>query len=117
MNNTKLQELVKQSYSNGQLDKATVETIADHLDRKSLKAFLKLLKREEAKHEVFVTSAKELSKTDKDKLQKLFVEKRLYYFIDTTMISGIKVVENDEEFEVNLNRTFHDIMMFLSRND
>jgi F0F1-type ATP synthase delta subunit len=115
--NNKLQELVKQSYNNGQLDQEAVETIANHLDRKSLKEFLKLLKREEAKHEVFITSAQELSKTDRDKLQKLFAEKRLYYSIDTAMITGIKVIENDEEFEVNLNRTFHDIMMFLSRND
>jgi F0F1-type ATP synthase delta subunit len=113
----KLKKLVKDSYTNGQLNQETVELIADHLDRKSLKEFLRLLKREEAKHEVSVTSAEALSKTDQEKLQKLFEGKKLYYTVDPSMITGIKVIENDQEFEINLNRTFHDIMMFLSKND
>lgn len=112
-----LKQLVTYSYTNGQLDQATVETIADHLDRKTLKEFLKLLKQEEAKNDVLLISAKPLSDEEKGKLAKLFEAKNLLYTVDPKMISGVKVIENNQEYEINLNRTFHDIMVFLTSND
>lgn len=113
----KLESIVKASYKNGQLDKETVEFIANKLTRNDLKLYIKLLDQEENKKQVFVTASTELDKASKEKIQHLFPNKNVVYSVDPSMITGIKVVENDVEFEINLNRRFHDIIQFLSKND
>ncbi len=113
----KLQNLVELSYINGKLDQEVVKTIADRLTRHELKQYITLLKREENTKQVFVTTPEELNKEDRKKLESLFPNKKVNYSIDPSMISGIKVVEEDEEYEINLNRTFNDIIQFLGKND
>jgi F-type H+-transporting ATPase subunit gamma len=113
----KLENLVQASYKNGQLDKDTADFIASKLTRNDLKLYIKLLDQEENKKQVFVTASTQLDKASQEKIQHLFPDKKVVYAIDPSMISGIKVVENDVEFEINLNRRFHDIIQFLSKND
>ena len=113
----KLQNLVEQSYIHDKLNQEVVEFIAARLTREELKQYIKLLKQEENKKQVFVTVAKELNSQDQKKIQNLFPDKQISYSIDASMISGIKVVEKDTEYEINLDRIFHDIIMFLSKND
>jgi F0F1-type ATP synthase delta subunit len=113
----KLQNLVQASYKNDQLDQETVAFIASKLTRHELKLYIRLLIQEENKKQIFVTSASELDKAQKEKIQHLFPKKAVAYTVDPSMISGIRVVENDVEFEININRRFHDIIQFLSRND
>jgi len=117
MTQSTLKKLVEQSYNNDQLDEKTVDQIATHLSRKDLKNFIKLLRANESKKEVYVTSAEKLQESEVKKIQSLFPTKHLVLSVDSSMISGIKIVENDEEYEINLNRTFHDIISFLSKND
>ncbi len=112
-----LQQLAKQSYNGNQLDQEKVETIANNLDRHSLKEYIRLLKQEEAKHEVLITSVVALSDKELEKIQTLFPGKKLIPTVDSSMISGVKIVDKDQEYEINLNRTFHDIIRFLSTND
>ena len=113
----KLENVVKASYINGYLNKETVEFIASKLTRNDLKLYIKLLIQEENKNQVFVTASTELDKANQEKIQRLFPGKKIVYSVDPSMITGIKVVENDVEFEINLNRRFHDIIQFLSKND
>ena len=113
----KLQNLVELSYKNGNLDQETVALIASKLSRRELKQFIRLLIQEENKKQVFVTASTELDKASREKIQHLFPDKKVVSTVDPSMISGIKVVENDVEFEINLNRRFHDIIQFLSKND
>ncbi|MBA3723781.1 MAG: hypothetical protein H0W89_02690 [Candidatus Levybacteria bacterium] len=115
--NKKLKNLVKESYNNGQLDQETVVYIAARLSRKDLKHYISLLKQEEAKHEVLVTSAEKLSSEDVGKIQKLYPGMNVIHSVDKSMINGVRIVENNKEYEINLNRTFHDIIGFLSTHD
>lgn len=115
--NKKLKNLVKESYKNGQIGEETVQYIADRLSRSDLKQYISLLKQEEAKHEVLVTSAEKLSSEDIGKIQKLYPGMNVISSIDKSMISGVRIVENNKEYEINLNRTFHDIIGFLSTHD
>ena len=117
MTQNTLKTLAEQSYTNNNLDEASVNSIAEKLSRKELKNYIKLLKIQESKKEVYVTSPEKLSDADVKKIQALFPEKNIVRSLDKSMISGIKIVENDEEYEINLNRTFHDIINFLSKND
>ena len=115
--NKKLKNLVKESYKNGQIDEETVQYIADRLNRQDLKQYISLLKQEEARHEVIVTSADKLSNEDLGKIQKLYPDMKIHSSIDKSMISGVRIVENNKEYEINLNHRFHDIIGFLSSHD
>lgn len=112
-----LEELVQASYKDGQLDEETVKKIADKLNRSMLKMYISILKQEEKKKMVFVTTPKPLSTKDRGKIESLFPKKKIVEEIDPAMIGGIKVVENDEAFEMDLNRTFRDIIRFVNNND
>lgn len=109
--------LAKESYKDGQLVKENVEYIASRLSRKELKEYIKLLKIEELKQQVFVTSAEKLNSADLEKIQKLYPGKTINSSVDKEMISGVRIEENNKEYEINLNQRFHDIIGFLSRND
>lgn len=111
-----IKELVKVSFKNGQLDKEVVEKIGDHLNRNMLKQYITMLKHEEKKKIIFVTTPKPLSTNDREKIKKLFPKKKMIEQIDPSMISGIKVIQNDEAFEMNLNQTFHDIIRLVNND-
>jgi F0F1-type ATP synthase delta subunit len=113
----KLKTLVEQSYKDGKLDEETVAYVSDRLNRNHLKQYINLLKSEENKKIILVTTPKPLTADDKKKISALFPKKQIVENIDPAMISGIKLVENDEEYEFNLNQTFHDIIRFVSNND
>ena len=99
------------------LDEKSVKAIADHLNRKLLKQYIQELKREEKKSMIFITTPKPLTVADREKVKELFPKKRIIEEIDPSMINGIKIVKNDEAYEMDLNRTFHDIIRFISNND
>lgn len=113
----KLQNLVSQSYKGGQLDSETVNLLADHMNRQTLKQYINSIKQQEKKKQVTITSPRALQDADKKELEKLFPHKKIMYILDPEMINGIQITDNDQEFEVNLNRTFNDIMNHLSEYD
>lgn len=117
MTKKQIKELVIHSYKNGKLDPKIVETIADRLTRHELKQYIYFLKQEESKKEIHVTSADALSRRNKEIIEKQFPDKTVTYAVDPSMISGIKIVEDDLEYEINLNRIFNDIMVFLSKDE
>jgi F0F1-type ATP synthase delta subunit len=65
---------------------------------------------------VFVTTPKPLATSDREKITQLFPKKKIIEEIDPVMINGIKIVENDEEYEMDLNRIFHDIIRFIGND-
>ncbi|HEX8932269.1 MAG TPA: F0F1 ATP synthase subunit delta, partial [Patescibacteria group bacterium] len=109
--------LVNQSYKDDQLDAKTVSLIADHMNRQTLKQYISLLKQGENRKQVIITSPQALSEKDKKTLQELFPKKKIIYILDPEMINGIQVTDNDDQYEVNLNQTFHAIIDHLSRYD
>ncbi len=113
----KLQDLVTESYKGEDLDSKTIEMLADHMNRQTLKQYISLLKQNEKKNQVMITSPKSLKETDKKTLQDLFPKKKIIYVMDPEMINGIQITDNDKEYEINLNRTFHDIIDHLSKYD
>src|SRR5262245_38133878 len=106
--------LASQSYKNNKLDPKIVESIADKLNRQSLKQYIRLLKQEENKKQVIVTSPKSLTESDKKRLQSQFPNKKIIYILDPEMMGGIRIVDKDTEFESSINQTFNDIIRFLN---
>src|SRR5438105_3450643 len=96
-----LQGLVVKSYKADQLDPAVVDLIANKLNRRQLKQYIRLLKQQESKKQVIVTVPKTLTSEERGMIQKLFTGKKIIYTIDPSMISGIRIVDNDVEYEVS----------------
>lgn len=109
-----LKKIAELSYNKDLLDEQTVAEVAEKLSRKDLKRYIKELHNQEKIREVYVTSATQLTTADKSTLEKIYTDKKIVYKVDTTMIAGIKVIENDQEYEINLNRIFTDIIQFVS---
>lgn len=109
-----LKKFAELSYNKDLLDEQTVARIADKLSRKDLKAYIRALQNEERKREVYITSASALSAQDKKEIEKVYSDKKVLFSVDPSMITGIKVVEDDQEYEINLNKTFDDIVRYLS---
>ncbi len=114
--NKKIKSLVTASYTNDRLDERSVQIVADNIDRRMLKQYINLLKQVENKKVIFVTTPKPLTTSDREKISALFPKKKVLENIEPSMLSGIKIVQNDEEYEINLNRTFHDIMRVVSND-
>lgn len=117
MKKKKLQYFVNESYHGDELDSKTVEMLADHMNRQTLKQYISLIKQSEKKKQVMITSPKSLQETDKTALHNLFPGKKIIYVLDPEMINGIQITSNDQAYEINLNRTFHDIIDHLSKYD
>lgn len=109
-----IKKLVLHSYKNNQLDAKIVGAIADRMNRQSLKQYINLLRQEENKKQVIITSPKSLSASDMQKLKGQFPGKKFIYIIDPEMISGIRIVDKDTEYETSLSQTFNDIIRFLN---
>ena len=109
-----IKTLVAQSYKNNKLDPKIVEMITDRFNRQSLKQYIRFLKQEEGKKQVVVTSPKSLTGSDMKKLQSQFPNKKIIYILDPEMVSGIRIVDKDTEFESSINQTFNDIIRFLN---
>lgn len=116
MKNT-IQGLIVKSYKQDKLDPAVVDLIANKLSRRELKQYIRLLKQEENKKQVIVTVPKSLTSEERDMIQKLFTGKKIIYAIDPSMISGIKVVDNDVEYEISLDRIFQNLINHISNID
>ena len=114
---TKIKNLVIASYSGEELDEKSVKMIADQLNRNILKQYISLLKQEEKKKMVFVTTPNPLTAKEREKIISLFPKKKIIEQIDPAMIAGIKIVQKDEAYEMDLNQTFHDIIRSISTND
>ncbi|HSX09744.1 MAG TPA: F0F1 ATP synthase subunit delta [Candidatus Saccharimonadales bacterium] len=113
----KLNELVLASYDGEDLDEKSVQMIADRLNRNILKRYISLIKQEEKKKMIFVTTPKPLTDKEREKIKSLFPKKKIIEQIDPAMIAGIRIVKNDEAYEMDLNQTFHDIIRSVSNND
>jgi len=117
MTKRQLDELLQISYKNGDFDEVTVKQIADRMNRTMLKMYITGLKKIENKKIIYVTTPKPLTSIDREKISELFPKKKIIEQIDPAMLGGIKIIENDEAYDIDLNRIFHDIIRFVSNND
>jgi F0F1-type ATP synthase delta subunit len=102
MNKSLLKELIIASYKNGKLDQAKILSIADQLKRKELKAYIHAIKQAEKKRTVYIEMAEDSTKEQSEELQALFPNKRIVINKNPTLITGMRIQNNDDVFEMNL---------------
>lgn len=113
---TLIKQLVQESYNKGELDEKKVAMIADRLRRSDLKSYVKALRLEEQKKHVIITTASKLSAKDEEILRKLFPQKKVSFQVDPSLISGIRVLDNDVIYESNIAQMLGDMTLYLGSN-
>lgn len=98
-----IKKLAEESFTKNGLNENNVIKIARKLKREDLKVYIKDLKNIEAKKTVTVTLPSLKNSNDlKNYFSKIYPEKRIILKEDDSLLTGIKVVDYDNVFELSL---------------
>lgn len=111
-----INNLVTASYTNKNLDLERVQKIAEFLNRKMLKAYIKALKRFEKKMTVFVDMPNTPNDTEKNEIKGLFPEKKIIYNIDPTLLAGMRLSADDILYELSMKDSLNKILDEIEQN-
>ena len=98
-----IKKLASASFVKNGLDSRNVSRVTKILKREDLKIYIKDLKNIEAKRSVLVTlpSASGINEI-KSHFSKIYPGKRIVFNVDESLLSGIKVVDYDNVYELSL---------------
>jgi predicted PilT family ATPase len=108
MNRRTLQQLVVESYSEGELDAQKVNKIADLLTKKELRLYIKALKNWEKQSNIAV----DVPVDDHNyhaQLHRAFPDKKIVINVDPTLLLGMRLQHNDDVYEMSLKHTLNKI--------
>jgi hypothetical protein len=114
MNNKIIKDLVKESYLNNNLDEKKVTKIASMLDRSDLRKYINALKLAEKEKTVLVLSP--IINQDLKTIKDIFPNKKIVIKKDTTLLLGVKIINNDIVYEFTLKNTFDKIVNYIGQN-
>ena len=102
-----IKKLASVSYTERALNKEKVARITKSLKRVDLKVYIKDLKAIDSKQTVVVTVPDYKGLNEKRKyFSKIYPDKKLVFNIDPSLLTGIKVVDEDNEYELSLKNFF-----------
>lgn len=108
MDSKKINYLVSQSYKEDSLDVNKVNAIAALINRSSLKKYLSALKRKEKTNSVVIVSP--FDNGEKEVFKKTFPNKKIVCRTDPSLITGVKIIDNDIVYELNLKNTLNSMI-------
>lgn len=114
MTKKQIKELVLKSYIKNKLDKNRVDLVANKLNRKSLKEYIRALKKFESKNTIIISVPNMPEQNEIKILSDLFTGKKIVYNIDPTLLVGIKLVKDDLIYDYNLKNTLENMAKFSS---
>lgn len=98
-----LKKLAEESYTKNDLDSDKITTISRKLKREDLKIYIKNLKTLESKKTVTVTLPSEEGINEiRMHFTKIYPDKKLVFSIDPSLLTGLRVVDYDNEYELSL---------------
>lgn len=98
-----IKKLASVSYTRGRLDNEKVNRVAKSLKRGDLKVYIKNLKAINSKHTVTITVPDEQGLNEKRRyLSKIYPNKKLVFNIDPSLLTGIRIIDSDNEYELSL---------------
>jgi F0F1-type ATP synthase delta subunit len=103
MKKSVIKKLALESYSKNELDRDKIAKITKNLKREDLRVYIKDLKILEAKKTVTITLPSEDGLREiQNHFTKIYPDKKLIFAIDPSLLTGIKVVDYDNEYELSL---------------
>ncbi len=114
MNKKKIDALVLASYENNFLNRKNVNRIAILLNKSDFKKYINGLKLQEKKRTVTILSP--VNNQYLNKFQKLFPNKRIILKNDSSLMLGVKIVENDTVYEFTLKNFLDKIISHVKQS-
>lgn len=112
-----IKKLASASYTRGKLDSKKVNKISGSLKREDMRIYIKNLKTIDSKHAVTITVPDEQGLSEKRLyLSKIYPNKKLVFNIDSSLLTGIKIIDSDNEYELSL-KSFLENSLKNSTND
>ena len=115
MTKKQIKDLALQSYSGDNLDQKKVTRVAKILKRSDLKAYIKALKNIEKEKTVTVVlpqiklNTKDLYK----QFEEAFPKKRINYQVDKDLLVGVRIINNDLIYDLNLRNTLKQLNSYI----
>lgn len=116
MNKKKINQLAIISFEKNKINTETVEKITGKLNNKDFREYIKALKRVIAKTNVYVESATELSSQDKKSFEELFKNKSLVFRVNPELILGVRIIEDDMVYNLNIENSIIQIKDYLDKS-
>lgn len=106
-----IKKLAENSYKSFDLDQKSVEKIIKLLTKKELREYIKILKKLEQKKSIIIVIPNEkISKKSLSmQLKKIFPDRKIIYQTDPSLLLGIRIIDNDLIYELNLKDTLEQI--------
>jgi len=98
-----IKKLAQISYTRGRLNNEKINRITKSLKRGDLKLYIKNLKAIDYRNRVTITVPDEQGLNEKIHFfSKIYPNKKLVFNIDSSLLTGIRIVDADNEYELSL---------------
>jgi hypothetical protein len=115
MNKTQLDEIIKISYKDcGCLDQKKVNKIVSLISNSDLKKYINGLKLSEKKKSLLVLSP--VDNLNLKKFEAIFPNKKIVFIKDSTLMLGMKIIDNDIVYEFTLKNSLDKILNYMEQN-
>ncbi|MEK7572944.1 MAG: hypothetical protein AAB531_00820 [Patescibacteria group bacterium] len=111
----KIKKLALKTYSDNTLNKKVLDLVSKKLSRKDLKVYINELKRINGHRivKVYVPDRRILTDKIERSLSKFFENKELQIIEEPELIAGLRIIDNDLIYELNLRDSFDNMIEYL----
>lgn len=114
MNKKKIDKLVLASYSNNFLNRKRVNKISTLLSKADLKKYINQLKLTERRKSLIVCSP--TNNQDFRKFEELFPNKKILFTKDSSLMLGVRIIDNDIVYEFTLRNSLDKIISHIEQS-
>ncbi len=112
-----IKKLAEQSFKKNSLDLKTIKKIITKLNRRDLKAYIKFLKKLENERIIQVfTPINKIDDKVINKIKNMFPNKEIEHIEDSSLIAGIRIVDNDMTYDFNLKDSLDNLITHLKKS-
>lgn len=112
-----IKKLVQASFLQGKLDRDNVSHIGNRLNRNQLKQYLFELRKKDNEQILYVDIPFNHYELYQKELEKIFPKKKIIFRIDPNLILGIRIIDNDNIYEISMNKVLTDLVDYIKEYD
>lgn len=112
MTRKEIKLIALKSFVKNNLDPKKVKLFSSKMTRKQLRDYIKYLKFYDARSKitVVVPDLDKIKKTDLKVFTKFYSEKKVIFKEDPSLLLGVRIINNDLVYDLNLKDSFEDII-------
>lgn len=110
-----LNQLIEYSYRDNIVSPENVNKVVGYLNRSDFKQYIKRLKMYEKKHSVFIDLPSD-NYDLKGKFKEIFPNKKIVLGVDNTLMLGLRIIDDDMLFEMNLKSNLKRILSYIEED-